>query len=90
METKAQNQEWISDILKLVKVSKSSLTTIPALEHKLSLMMLILTVNELPETFTNFVYRRFNAFFVGLLDCACGGIQIGYVRSWGYGAAFKW
>ncbi len=34
----------------LVKVSDSVLTTIPTWEQKLSLMMLILTVNELSET----------------------------------------
>ena len=36
----------------LVKLSKSMLTTIPALEQTLSLMMLILIVNELLETIT--------------------------------------
>ena len=40
-------------VLVLVKVSESSLTAIPALEQKLSLMMLILTVNELSESFTS-------------------------------------
>ena len=36
-----------------MKVSEILLTTIPALEQTLSLMMLILTVKELSETFTS-------------------------------------